>query len=627
MSDILGIGISALLANRSALDVTGHNIANVNTPGYSRQRLDLTNRVGATTTYGFSGAGVTVRAAERLSDQFVFAREVSGIASLARVSTFSVEAQRTDALLSDASTGLGTTLNSFFDSLSVMATTPSSTATRQTVITAADALAGRFNDLQGQLDADERSINARVTQTVGEINNYASTIASLNDRISMALGANNGNPPNDLIDQRDQAVRDLAERVSVSTVAQDDGSLNVFVANGQSLVVGTRTSPLSTAPNEFDSARVEVTVQGGAVISGQLGGGSLGGLLDTRREVLDPAREKLGRIAITLAETMNAQQAAGVDQNGNLGGPLFTPLAGAASASSRNTGSATVGVDFGDATQLDGKPYQLKFDGAAWSLTDASTGNAVAMTGSGTAADPFVARGLEFTVSAGAAAGDKFLIQPGRRAAGQLSVAISNPAQLAAAAPIKAGAAVANTGSGTITPGTVVDASDPNLRNPVSIQFTGPGTYSIDGNGPYAYTPGQPISVNGWQVEISGSPATGDSFSVGPTGANSGDDRNARLMAGIATKALLDGGLNTLTAANGQLVQQVGSKAQTAQLQVDAQTALAAQTTSERNALSGVNLDEEAADLLRWQQAYQASAQIIATASTVFESLLAATRR
>lgn len=627
MSDILGIGISALLANRSGLDVTGHNIANVNTAGYSRQRLDLTNRIGATTTYGFAGAGVTVRGVERLSDTFVFAREIAGTASRARVETFSVEAKRTDALLSDANTGLGTTLNGFFDSLSVLATTPSSTATRQTVLTAADALAGRFNDLQAQLDADERSINARISQTVTEINNYASTIASLNERISQALGASGGKPPNDLVDQRDQAVRQLAERVSVTTVAQDDGALNVFVANGQSLVVGTVSSPLGTRQNEFDSARTEVTAQGGAVISGQLGGGTLGGLIDARREILDPAREKLGRIAITLSETINAQQAAGVDQNGNFGGPLFAPLAGAAPASTRNTGSAAVTVGFADAGQLDGKPYQLSFDGSIWALTDASTGTAVPFTGSGTPADPFVARGLSLTVTPGAAAGDRFLVQPGRRAAGQLRVAISNPAQLAAAAPIKAGAAVDNLGSGTITPGVVTDAGNPALRDPVSIQFTGPGTYSVNGAGSFAYTEGQPIDINGWQVAISGTPAAGDRFSIGPTGANSGDDRNARLLAGIATRALLDGGLNTLTAANGQLVQQVGSQAQTAQLQLDAQTALASRTISERNALSGVNLDEEAADLLRWQQAYQASAQIIATASTVFDSLLAATRR
>ncbi|WP_022977315.1 flagellar hook-associated protein FlgK [Nevskia ramosa] len=627
MADILGIGISALLANRSGLDVTGHNIANVNTAGYSRQRLDTTNAVGAVTTYGYAGNGVTVRGVERLSDKFVFAREIAGAASYSRIETFTTEAKRSDALLSDATTGLGTPLSSFFDSLSVMATTPSSSATRQTVLSAADALAGRFNDLQSQLDSDEHSINSRVTQTVTEINNYAGTIAQLNERIAQAIGSSGGKIPNDLVDQRDQAVRDLADRVSVTTVEQDNGALNVFVANGQSLVVGTQATQLGTAPNEFDSGRVEVTVPGGAVISGQVGGGSLGGLLDARREVLDPAREKLGRIAISLSEAVNAQQAQGVDQNGNFGQPLFAPLAGTAPASYRNTGSAAVNVGFSDATQLDGRAYQLSYNGSAWSLTDAASGSAVPFTGSGTTADPFVAKGLSLSVTPGAAAGDKFLVQPGRRAAGQLQVALTNPSQLAAAAPIKASATVGNLGSGKITAGEVVDVSNPNLRTPAQIQFTSASTYSINGSGSYAYTAGSDISVNGWKVAISGAPSSGDSFSVGPTGANSGDDRNARLLSGIATKTLLDGGLNTLTAANGQLVQQVGSSAQTAQLQLDAQTSLQAQTITERNALSGVNLDEEAADLLRYQQAYQAAAQIISVASTVFDSLLAATRR
>lgn len=627
MGDILGIGISALLANRSALDVAGHNIANVNTDGYSRQRVDLSNAVGAVTSYGYAGNGVTVRGVERLSDTFVFAREISGTASYSRIETFTTEAKRTDALLSDSTTGLGTTMNSFFDSLSVLATTPSSTATRQTVLTAADALAGRLNDLQAQLDSDERSINSRVSQTVTEINNYASSIAQLNERIAQAIGTSGGKLPNDLIDQRDQAVRELAGRVSVTTVAQDNGALNVFVASGQSLVVGSQANQLGTAPNEFDSGRTEVTVQGGAVISGQLGGGSLGGLLDARREVLDPAREKLGRIAISLSEAVNAQQAQGIDQTGNFGQPLFTPLAGQAPASYRNTGTASVNVGFADPTQLDGRAYQLNYNGSAWTLTDPASGAAVPMTGSGTAGDPFLVKGMSLTVSAGAVAGDKFLIQPGRRAAGQLQVALDNPSQLAAAAPIKAGATVGNLGTGTITAGEVVDVGDPNLRTPAQIQFTGPNTYSIDGAGSYSYTPGEPIIANGWKVAISGAPATGDSFNIGPTGPNSGDDRNARLMAGIATKALLDGGLNTLTSANGQLVQQVGSQAQTAQLQLDAQTSLQAQTITERNALSGVNLDEEAADLLRYQQAYQAAAQIISVAGTVFDSLLAATRR
>lgn len=629
MPDILNIGVSALLANRSALDTAGHNIANVNTAGYTRERVDLAARIADVTGYGFSGAGVQVTSVQRLADQFVFAREIGGQASLSRIGAFTTEAKRIDQLLSDTSTGLGTPLNGFFDSLSVMAANPASSATRQAVLSAADTMANRFNDLQSQLDYDEHSISQQLSQTVTEINGYATTIAKLNDRIAQAIGASGGQPPNDLLDQRDQAVRDLAQRVSVTTVPQDDGSLNVFVANGQSLVVGTNTSALAVAPNEFDASRLEVTAGSakGPVISNQLGGGTLGGLLDARREVLDPAREKLGRIAISLSESVNAQQAQGVDQSGNFGGPLFQPLSGLAQASVRNTGTAGVTVGFADVSQLDGKEYLLSYDGSNYALTDPATGSAIPMTGSGTAADPFLAKGLKLTVSGTAAAGDRFLVEPGLHAAGQLKVAITDPSKIAAAAPIKAAANLTNTGTGRITAGEVVDVTNPNLRTNSTIQFTSATTYTINGAGSYTYSPGSAITVNGARFTIDGAPATGDSFSISPTGPNSGDDRNARLLAGIANKTLLDGGLNTITAAHGQLVEQVGASAQQAQLQLDAQTALHSQTVSARNAVSGVNLDEEAADLLRFQQAYQAAAQIISTAGTVFDSLLAATRR
>lgn len=248
------------------------------------------------------------------------------------------------------------------------------------------------------------------------------------------------------------------------------------------------------------------------------------------------------------------------------------------------------------------------------------------VTGTGTAANPFVAKGVKLTVAGAANPGDRFLIEPGRNAAAHVSVAISDPGKLAAAAPIRAAAALGNTGNGTISAGEVVNVADPNLRAPAAIQFTGPGTYSINGAGSYSYAAGSAITVNGWRVQIGGAPKAGDRFDVTPTPPNSGDDRNARLLGGIASKALLDGGLNTIGSAHGQLVEQVGGQAQAAGFQLDAQTALQAQTASERGAVSGVNLDEEAADLLRYQQAYQAAAQVVATAGNIFDALLAATR-
>jgi len=627
-SDILGIGISALLANRTALDVAGHNIANVNTTGYSRQRVDFSNRTAGVSSAGFSGAGVQVSSVQRLTNGFIFTREITNTSSLARVQTFNTEAARADTLLSDSSTGLGTPLNGFFDGLATLAANPTSSATRQSVLTSASSLTSRFQDLQNQLDFDSRSVNSQLSQTVDEINGFARSISQINNRIAQAIGSSNGAAPNDLLDQRDQLVRDLSQRVSVNAVPQADGSLNVFVANGQSLVVGTTVTPLGVTRNEFDATRLEVTSGGntGPIISNQLGGGAIGGLLDTRREILDPAREKLGRLAVALSEAVNAQQAQGVDQAGNFGGPLFQPLSGVAFASVKNAGTGTVDVGFADPSQLNGKEYLLTYDGAAYSLTDSTTGVPVPFTGTGTAADPFLANGLSLTVSGAPVAGDRFQIQPSRSAAGQLRVAITDPSKLAAAAPIRANASVANLGNGTITPGEVVDVTDPNLQTPTAIQFTSATTYSVNGAGSFTYTAGSPITLNGFEVTIAGNPAVGDSFNVLPTGANSGDDRNAKLLSGIATRTLLDGGLNTITGAHGQLVEQVGAQAQQAQLQADAQSSLLSQVTTERNSFSGVNLDEEAASLVRFQQAYQASAQIIATANNVFDALLAAAR-
>jgi len=628
MTDILGIGISALLTNRTALDVAGHNIANVNTDGYSRQRVSLSARLAGASANGFSGAGVQVNGVQRLTNTFVFTREINTSASLSRVSTFSTEASRIDTLLSDAQTGLGTPLNGFFDGLATLASNPTSSATRQSVLAASTSLTSRFQDLQSQLDFDSRSVNSQISQTVDEINGYAQSISQINNRIAQAIGSSGGVAPNDLLDQRDQFVRDLSQRISVTTAPQADGSLNVFVGNGQSLVVGTTITKLGIRPNEYDSTRLEVTSggNGGAIISNQVGGGSIGGLLDARREILDPAREKLGRLAVALSEAVNSQQAQGIDQRGNFGGPLFAPLSGTALPSSANTGSGSVAVGFADPSQLDGREYVLAFDGTNYALNDSVTGASVPFTGTGTAADPFVARGISLTLSGAPNAGDRFLIEPSRNAGGQLRVVITDPAELAAAAPAGANATLTNLGNGRITAGQVVDITDPNLQTPSTIQFTSPTTYSINGAGSFTYTDGNPITINGFQVAISGSPVTGDSFNIVPTGANSGDDRNGKLLSGITQRNLLDGGLNTITGGHGQLVEEVGAQAQQAKLQRDAQSSLQSQVVSERNGLSGVNLDEEAANLVRFQQAYQAAAQIISTASTVFDSLLAATR-
>ena len=270
----------------------------------------------------------------------------------------------------------------------------------------------------------------------------------------------------------------------------------------------------------------------------------------------------------------------------------------------------------------------LRFDGAAWVATHPDTGASIPMTGTGTAADPLVVNGIEVVLASGTpAANDRFLLQPTAGAAGNLGVAITDPGRIAAATPVKATTDLANTGSGKLSGLKVTDAANASLLAPADIEFIDATQYTINGTGPFAYTPGQTIAYNGWSVVLDGAPAAGDTFSVGPTGANSSDNGNAKLLSNLDDARVLNGGTLTLNGAIGGLTTQVGSAARQADYSAQAQQVIHDQAQAARDAVSGVNLDEEAADLMRLQQAYQAASQIIATADTLFQSLLAATRR
>lgn len=546
MSDLLSTGISALLSYRKALDTTGHNIANVNTPGYTRQRVELVSRLGGPAGDGYVGSGVQASSVRRIADAFADARVVSDTSSYARTEQFEAVASQLDTWLSDAATGLGKPLNQFFDSLNDLAADPTNEAARQSVLSDARGLASRFRSLQNQMDGLQGELNARLRQSVQDINIAAQSIASLNQRITQASAAAGGQPPNDLLDQRDALLQKLATQIGVTTTVADDGSLNVFTGSGQALVLGPQAQALGVTDDAFGSGRLDITF-GGAVVTPQLGGGAIGGLLDAQREVLDPARSQLGRVAVGLVESFNAQHAQGVDALGQPGGDFFNPISGEALAARTNGGDAQVTVGFGDVGALGDSAYELRYDGASWQLRSAATGAVVPMSGSGAAGDPFVAAGMRITITDTPAAQDRFLIQPTAQAAGQVQLAISDPASVAAA------------GAGS--------------------------------------------------------------------GANSSDNTNARALQSLETRGLLDGGRNSLQAAQEKLVAGVGNQAQQAGAARTAQQTLLAQSVAARDATSGVNLDEEASDLVRFQQAYQAAAQVIAVADTVFQSLLAAVRR
>ncbi len=434
------------------------------------------------------------------------------------------------------------------------------------------------------------------------------------------------NPPNDLLDQRDAAIAKLAQKIAVTTVPQDDGALNVFIGNGQTLVIGDSASTLTVAGNPYDATRLEVAYTAGAsstIISNSLNGGALGGALRFRNEILDPAQNALGRVATGLALTFNPQHREGMDLSGALGGDFFVSGVPAVFANSQNTGTGSVTATISNAGAMTTSDYSVRFNGAgSWTVTRLSDNTA--QTGAG----PFSIDGLTIAVGGAPAIGDSFLLQPTRGGAKDIGVAIADPRLIAAAAPIRARTAAANTGNAEISSGEVLDVTDPNLLNTVTINFVDAGNYQINGAGPLiAYASGANIDLNGWRVQISGTPAAGDVFTVEPNTGGAGDNRNALLLAGLQTGLTLANNSATYNNAYGQLVADVGSAAHSADISRAAQESLLNQATQAREAGSGVNLDEEAADMTRFQQAYQAAAQLVAVSDTLFQTLLGAVRR
>jgi len=622
MADLLSIGSSGLLAAMKGLDLTGHNISNVGTQGYSRQRVDQSARPGGNIDRYDTGSGVEMHGTQRINDALVESRLVRDGAEVSRLDVFNSLAGRTDTLLSASSSGLSGVLNNFFSGLEQIAGDPGSTATRQAVMGQTQSMVDRFNGLHSELSALDGEIDQRLGQAVATVNELATSIAKLNRGIALA----GPNTPTDLLDQRNTLVQKLSEQVGVTTLPQDDGSLNVFTSAGQSLVLGERVTALATTPDLHRPGRLDVS-SGGARVTNQLSGGAIGGLLDARRSLVDPALEKLGRVAVGLSAQINAVQAQGVTQDGQVGTALFSTPAGRAFVGINNTGTVGADVAFGDLSQVTGDDYLLRNTATGWQLTRAKSGEVVSFTGTGSSADPIVAEGVKITLSGTAATGDSLRISPTHDAAASLRMVTTDPRSFAAAGRLNSSASLSNTGTGKLSAPTVVDGSAAQLTTPATITFTSDSSYQI-GSGPsVAFAAGDTISANGWSVTLSGTPKAGDRFSIAPTTAGSSDNRNARALADIARQKTLDGGRSTFANANAALVTETGATALHVATAKTAAEAVRAQSQGERDAASGVNLDEEAANLVRYQQAYQAAAQVVATASTLFDTLIAATRR
>ncbi|WP_313255929.1 flagellar hook-associated protein FlgK [Stenotrophomonas sp.] len=623
MSSVLSTSTSALIAFQRALATVSNNVANIKTDGYSRQTVDFATAPSVNVGYGDVGTGTRIVDIRRVADQLAISRLLDSSGELARLEKLSTLSDRVDALLSDTATNVTGVWSKFFDAVNGLSSNAAATTERRDMLDSASTLVDRFKQLNNSLDSLNSEVNNGLLAATTEVNRLAAEIAQLNG----AIGSKGNAAAPDLLDRRDQLITQLVGYTGGTAVIQDGGITNVYSAGGQALVVGSTASQITTAADPYQPERLQLAIktQGMTIVlDGNALGGQIGGMLEFRDRVLTPAQNELGRIAVGMATTFNQAHAEGMDLYGDMGTDFFNLGTPKVSAHSGNTGSATLTASYGDLAALDGQNILLKYNGTGWEATRPDTGASVAMTGTGTAADPFVVNGVRFEVGGTPGLNDRFLLQPTGAAITGLSVAITDPSRIAAANPVKAGADLANTGTGVLGKLDVLDASDPALLNPASIEFIDANQYTIDGAGPFTYTPGQAISANGWSLVLDGKPAAGDTFTIGKTGPGSSDNGNASRLAGVEDAKALSGGTVTLNGALGGLTTQVGAAARSAEYSLQAQQVINDNAQAARDSVSGVNLDEEAADMLRLQQAYQAASQLISTAENMFQTILRA---
>jgi flagellar hook-associated protein 1 FlgK len=642
---LLNIGVSGLNAAQAALVTTSHNIANASTDGYHRQNTLQGTQTPQQTGSGFFGKGVTVETVQRAYSRFLDGAVLQTQTQQSYLTTFNDQISQINNMLADPSVGLSPALQDFFSSVQDVASNPASVPSRQALLSQVEALVSRFQTFYSRLDDLRTGINQQLTDTVTQINSTAQDIAKINLQISTSQ-VDPSQPPNDLLDKRDKLIADLNKLVRVSTLPQSDGTVNVFIGNGQSLVIGQQAFTLSAAPSPADPANYSISyVNNGTtapISESTLQGGSLGALLDFRG-TLNDTENSLGRIAIALAQTFNDQHHLGMDLNGALGGDFFNIPAAQAVPNANNAGNTVITATNTNVGALTTSDYRLSFAGGTWTVTRLSDNTQTTIAGF-----PQTVDGVTFDLTSGTpTAGDTYLIQPTLNGARDISVTLSDPTKIAAAAPARTSASTTNTGEATISAGVVTDTTNAAfttapgaLTPPILIQFTSPTTYSVfDNTNPaapalleagIAYNPAAQNNVfptpgaldYGYRIQLTGAANTGDTFTVAYNTSGVSDNRNALLLAGLQTTNTIANGTANYQSAYSQIVSSVGNQTREVQTQSDAQDALVKQATDAQQSLSGVNLDEEAANLIRFQQAYQANAKVIEIASQLFSTIL-----
>lgn len=632
MSAALNIGSRALNANLATLQVIGHNIANANTAGYSRQSVTMQTSGYQTLGGNYYGKGVEIGTVSRTHSAYLTRESQLATSVAAADSERFSRMQQLEGLFPTGEDGLGAAVNNMLNAWSDVASSPTNLSARVVVLARAEDLSARLRDTAGEIDSLAYSGRMQLDSSVTSINRLAQDIAKVNQRIIENQGTTG--EPNDLLDQRDALLGELSQYVQISTVAADDGSMSVFVAGSQPLVLGQRANSLTTVRDSVDTSRLHIGfVQAGTTqtLDDASVGGQLGGLLSFLGQDLPQMQNLLGRMALALNTEMNTQHRLGVDLRGNAGADFFVPAAPSAGMPAvANTGTAELAATVSDATALNASDYEVRFDALGVNVVRLSDGVSTAF-----GSLPAELDGLRFDLTAGAAnPGDSFRVRPFADAARNMQVAVGAPDRLASASPVLVTPGATNAGGMSIETLYAVSPSA-NLTDPVTLTFLADGSFTASGLGPgnpapdnagpppsYNYTPGKALQFNGWSLTLRGSPAAGDSFTVAaaPAGSTPQNGGNAKAVLALRDQATFDG--VSLADGYSSLLSVLGTQVQGAKFATNYSSQVAGSAENARAAVSGVNLDEEAARLLQFQQSYQAAAKFLQVAQSTFDTLL-----
>ncbi|MFO1333931.1 MAG: flagellar hook-associated protein FlgK [Piscinibacter sp.] len=653
---LMSLGIRAMNANYAALQATGHNIANANTEGYSRQSVVLETNGGQFTGAGFFGKGVNVATVQRAHSEFLTREAATSKSVAAADEARSAQLTQLEKVFPLGEAGLGYAASQMFNALVDVANKPSDTSSRQVVLARAGEFASKLATAGGQIETLQRGVTEELKASVTQANMLATRVAELNQRIASATGS--GQTPNDLLDQRDQAISELSAYVQVTRIDAGDGTVSLFVGGGQKLVLAGQATPLVTVPDSYDATKLQLGVNDSGslrMLSQELlTGGSIAGLMRFQNEDLVAARNQLGQLAAAVAGSVNRQQALGLDgsQPPGSGAPLLAVGAPRVLPASGNSGGGNVSISVAEPTELQASDYELLADpslpAGSYTLTRLSDGSTQ------TVSNGSVVDGMRITIGAPApAANDRFLLQPVAMAAVSASLAMENTRGLAAASPVAATFDVDNIGTASVSALSATAVNGAAAPLTATLTFTDDvGSYSWElrdagnalvrsGTGSWsagnpirsdAWTPATPAQRYDWALELNGVPRSGDVLTVGATPFPASDNGNARAMmalgeAGLVGQRTVGGTVvpgASVTDAYANMLAEIGVRVQGAELAAQQSATIADQADADLQSKVGVNLDEEAARLIQFQQSYQAAAKMLQVAQSLFDTLLQA---